>query len=172
MLFYDRFNIMESNELLLKIIEKNSGDNTVLPFYYFDIIRKEDNVSVSKISARIGENFHSYFNGNIGYEVFEQYRGNSIAYEACTIILEIFRAHNMKYVYLTCNKNNIASYKTIERLGAELLEVCNAPREYFAWYEGMDLQRIYKLVISYPGGYRLWRYAVKEKSRCPHRNIS
>ncbi len=148
MRFFDKFNIIENDELLLKLIENNSGDDIILPFYYFDIVRKADNKAVGKISARIGENFHSYYNGNIGYEVFEQYRGHGIAYKACAMILKIFKSHNMKYIYLVCDKSNIASYKTIEKLGAELLEICSAPEEFFAWYEGMDLQRIYKLYIS------------------------
>lgn len=148
MQFYDRFNKIENSELLLSIIEKNQGDDKILPFYYFDIIRKCDKKTVGKISARIGENFHSYYNGNIGYEIFEEYRGNGIAYKACTMILKIFKAHAAEYIYLTCGENNTPSYKTIEKLGSEFIEICRVPKEYFAWYEGMDMQRIYRLKIK------------------------
>ena len=41
--------------------------------------------------------------------------------------------------------HNFHSYKTIEKLGAELVEICDVPREYFAWREGMERRRIYKL---------------------------
>lgn len=147
MYFYDKFNIIENDELLLKVIEKNTGDDKIIPFYYFDIIRKADNKTVGKISARIGQNFHSYYNGNIGYEILEEYRGNGFAYKACVMLLEIFKAHGMDFIYLTCGEKNIASYKTIERLGAELVEICDVPKEYFAWREGMDRQRIYRLNV-------------------------
>ncbi len=148
MRFYNRFNQLENNELLLNVTEKNKGDDKILPFYYYDIIRKSDNKTVGKISARIGENFHSHYNGNIGYEVYEEYRGNHIAYKACTMVLEVFRAYAESYIYLTCDENNIPSYKTIERLGAELVEICTPPKEYFAYREGMTKQRIYKLNIK------------------------
>lgn len=145
--FYDKFNKIENDELLLNIIEKNTGDDKIIPFYYFDIIRKNDNKPIGKISARIGHNFHSYYNGNIGYEIFKEYRGNSFAYKACVMLLEIFKAHNMEFIYLACSEGNIASYKTIERLGAELVEICNVPKDYFAWREGMEKQRIYRLTL-------------------------
>ena len=99
----------------------------MLPFYYWDIY--VSNVNVGKISLRIGRNSHSYYNGNIGYEIFPEYRGNSYAYTACRMVL------------------GVASYKTIERLGAELIEIKEVPKEYFAWREGMPRQRIYRYFI-------------------------
>ena len=57
--------------LILKITQKYSGDDEMIPFHYYDIIRKTDRVTVGKISIRSGNNFHSYYNGHIGYEVFK-----------------------------------------------------------------------------------------------------
>ena len=145
--FTDKFDTFENDELILKITQKYSGDE-MIPFYYYDIIRKNDSVTVGKISIRIGNNFHSYFNGHIGYEIFKEYRGNGYAYRASLMVLDVARFHDMEFIYLTCNESNIASYKTIENLGAELVEICNAPREYFGWREGMERQRIYKLDLE------------------------
>ena len=55
----------------LDITQKYSGDDEMIPFHYYDIIRKTDRVTVGKISIRSGNNFHSYYNGHIGYEVFK-----------------------------------------------------------------------------------------------------
>lgn len=143
--FTDKFDILENNELIMKITQKYSGDDKMIPFYYYDILRKADSATVGKISIRIGNNFHSYYNGHIGYEIFKEYRGNVYAYKASLMVLEIARFHGMGFVYLTCDENNISSYKTIEKLGAELVEICNAPREYFGWRENMEGQRIYRL---------------------------
>ena len=57
------------------------------------------------------------------------------------------RFHGMEFLYLTCDESNKASQKTIERFGAELVECAEVPREYFAWYEGMERQLIYKLKL-------------------------
>ncbi len=143
--FTDRFDCVESNELILKITEKNLGDEVQIPFYYYDIFRKTDNCMVGKISIRIGNNFHSYYNGHVGYEVFKEYRGNGYAAKACLLVLDVARFHGMEFVYLCCDESNAASYKSIEKLGAKFVEICVVPKEYFAWYEGMEKQRIYKL---------------------------
>lgn len=146
--FTDKFDTLENDELILKITQKYSGDDEMIPFYYYDIIRKADSVTVGKISIRIGNNFHSYYNGHIGYEIFKEYRGNGYAYRASLMVLDVARFHDMEFIYLTCDESNIASYNTIEKLGAELVEICNAPREYFGWREGMERQRIYKLDLE------------------------
>jgi predicted acetyltransferase len=41
----------------------------------------------------------------------------------------------MEFIYLTCDESNIASYKTIEKIGAELVEICDVPKKYFGWSE-------------------------------------
>ena len=62
-------------------------------------------------------------------------------------MLRIAKEHGMEFLYLVCDEDNIASYKTIEKLGAVLLEVAVPPKDYFGWYEGIPVQRIYKLDI-------------------------
>ena len=144
--FTDKFDTITSPDLTLKITQKHPGDGEMLMFYYYDIINTA-NQTIGKISVRIGHNFHSYYNGHIGYEIFEEYRGSGFACKACRIALDVARFHNMDFIYLACAESNIASYKTIEKLGAELVEICDVPREYFAWREGMERRRIYKLEL-------------------------
>lgn len=59
-------------------------------------------------------------------------------------MLDVARFHGMEFIYLTCDESNIASYRTIEKLGAELVKICNVPKEYFGWHKNMERQRIYK----------------------------
>ena len=63
-------------------------------------------------------------------------------------MLDVARFHGMEFIYMTCDESNIASYKTIEMLGAELVEICDVPREYFGWREDMERQRFYRLGLS------------------------
>lgn len=146
--FTDKFDIIRSDELILKITQKYGGDDEMVPFYYYDIIRKNDNLTVGKISIRIGNNFHSYYNGHIGYEIFKEYRGNGLAYKASLLVIDVARFHDMDLIYLTCDESNVASYRTIEKLGAELVEICEIPKEYFGWHEGMEKQRVYRLDLE------------------------
>lgn len=145
-IFLNDFDILSDGEITLIITQKHKGDDELLPFYYYDILVRSE--SVGKISIRIGSNYHSYFNGNIGYEINEIFRGNNYALKACKLVLQVAKAHGMNDLILTCDESNIASFKTIEKLGAQLIEIVKPPKDYFAYREGMERQRIYKLNIS------------------------
>lgn len=141
--FNPDFDVLGSGDMTLRITEKREAGRVELPFYYYDIY--VDNVAVGKISIRIGDNFHTYYNGHIGYEIDRPARGHGYACAACRLVLDVARFHGMSSLYITCEEDNIASYRTIEKLGARLLEICTVPREYFAWYEGIPRHRIYQL---------------------------
>ncbi len=143
--FLDDFDYLTDDEIELKISDKYKGDENLLPFYYYDIFY--NNSFVGKISMRIGNNSDSYYNGNIGYEIEEKSRGNNFAFKACKLVLHIAKAHGMNEIILTCDEDNTASYKTIEKLNAELVEIIKPPKTYFAYRENMKKQRIYKLYL-------------------------
>ena len=142
---------IEGENIELRLIATYEGEDGALPFYWWNIILKPDNVAVGKISFRIGHNYHSYYNGNIGYEIDEKYRGNHYALMACQLALKAARYHKMEKIFLTCDYDNAASYKTIEKLGADLVEEVLPPKDYIFYYEGMEIHRIYELKIFHKG---------------------
>lgn len=144
-IFNKDFFEIEDDEIKLELIKTFDEKEGALPFYWWNIIPKEVGIPVGKISFRIGNNYHSYFNGNIGYEVDEEYRGHNYSYKACKLILNIGRYYNMKFINIACNFDNIASYKTIEKLGAKLIEEVVPPRDYIFYYDGISKQKIYLL---------------------------
>ena len=144
--FLSNIDAMSDGKIVLRISQKYQGDDKLLPFYYYDIFI--NNTAVGKISVRIGNNYHSYYNGNIGYEIDKEYRGNNYAYKACKLVLQVAKAHGMNELILTCDESNISSYKTIEKLGANLIEIVKPPKDYFAYREDMENQRIYKLCLE------------------------
>ena len=143
--FSDRFDEIDGGDMTLKIIEKKENGRAQLPYYYYDIF--VDGAAVGKISIRIGDNFHVYYNGHIGYEINEEARGHGYARRACGLVLNVARFHGMTQVYITCAEDNIASYRTIEKLSAELLEICDIPKEYFGWFEGIKRHRVYQVKL-------------------------
>jgi predicted acetyltransferase len=147
MIFNDKFNELEDDRIKLKIIDRNSGNENVIPYYYYAILLKKTNTEVGKISIRIGHNKHSYYNGNIGYEIDQQYRGHKYSLQACKLVLTVAQYHGMDYLYLTCNESNKASSKIIELLGATLVEVTIPPKDYLFYYKDMEPQKIYKLML-------------------------
>lgn len=144
-LFNEDLYYIEGESIELRLIDTYEGEDGALPFYWWDIILKPNNIAVGKISFRIGHNYHSYYNGNIGYEVDEEYRGNHYALLACQLVMKAAQYHKMDKIYLTCDCDNVASYKTIEKLGAKLIEKVLPPKDYIFYYEGIGIHRIYEL---------------------------
>ena len=145
--FTDRFDtIPGENGMHLEIIEKYPGDDALLPFYFYDIYVLQR--QVGKISIRIGDNYHAYYNGHIGYEVNEADRGHCYALAALRLVLPVARYHGMERIYITCDVSNTASRRTIERAGAKLLEITPIPTDYFAWYDGIEDHCIYELTLT------------------------
>lgn len=147
MQYNETYATLVGDDMELRLIEFNPGNDVEIPFYWYEIIPKALNKPVGKISIRLGNNYHSYYNGHIGYEVDEKYRGNGYSCQAAKLVFRVAKEHGMDFLYLVCDEDNVASYKTIEKLGGVLLEITVPPKDYFGWYEGHPAQRIYKLDI-------------------------
>ena len=147
-LFNSDFYYIEGDDIELRLIDTFNAEDGALPFYWWNIILKSNNVAVGKISFRIGHNYHSYYNGNIGYEVDEEYRGYHYSLLACQLVLKVAQYHKMEKIYLTCDYDNVASYKTIEKLGAKLIEEVLPPKDYIFYYDGIEIQKIYEMAID------------------------
>ena len=144
-LFRREFYRISGPLLTLDLIETDAGDEKIIPFYYWNILLKFTGEKIGSISLRIGHNYHSYYNG---YEIDEPYRGHHYAAYACRMLEPVAKAHGMNHLIYSCDFDNAASYKTIERLGAKLLETVDVPKDYVFYYDGMPAHRIYRLDLT------------------------
>lgn len=103
-----------------------------VPAYYFDIIGAGGE-KVGFCDLRIGHSEGLYYGGNIGYAVYEPYRGNHYAAKACRLLMKLAKKHGMEYLYITCRPDNVPSRKTCEAAGGKLVGVAELP-------EGHDLR--------------------------------
>jgi len=113
---------------------RTAGENQqkgYVPAYYFKIVRCEDGIEVGQCDLRIGHNYNTKYGGNIGYEIYEPFRGNHYAAKACKLLFELARKHNMKELIITCSPENTASRKTCEYAGAKFLGIIDVPE----WHE-------------------------------------
>ncbi|NLM72452.1 MAG: GNAT family N-acetyltransferase [Clostridiaceae bacterium] len=109
----------------LKALEDNSREETVrpglVPASTFLAIREIDNRLVGMVDIRHRLNDHLFrIGGHIGYSVRKSERRKGYAKEMLRLALEYCRSLNIQKVLVTCNKNNIASAKTIIANGGEL----------------------------------------------------
>ena len=145
--FLKKFFSVDGDVVCLRLLETVEGNGHELPFYWWSIVEKAVGVRVGKISLRLGHNYHSYWNGNVGYEVDEPFRGHHYAALALQLIFPIAKAHGMDHLFVSCDEDNAASYKTIEACGGNLLEISYPPKDWIYYRPGLPLKRIYRIEL-------------------------
>lgn len=117
-----------------------------LPAYYFDICLP-DGTSIGHCDLRIGHNDKTYIGGNIGYGIDEGYRGHRYAAKACALLFRQARKHGMEYLIITCVPENIASSRTCEIAGGQLLETADIPEDNEMYAEGKRRVKVFRFEI-------------------------
>lgn len=114
-------------------VDKYSTTDGVGTIYY-DIYLHENNNKIGSIELRDRANDDMYYYGNVGYNIITAYRGHSYAYYACKMLMEIAKKeYGMKELIITCSPDNIASYKTLIKLGGKLVETVNVPSDHYLY---------------------------------------
>lgn len=146
--FYD-FPTLNDGVIYLKVEEKRPANKIkgYVPSYLCGIYLCENNLKVGFIDIRIGHTKCIYYGGNIGYTVFEDFRGNNYAGKACILIKEIAKKHEMKKLYITCNPDNYQSKRVLEKLGLKLLEIAKLPPDNDMYLDGEREKCIFEWVI-------------------------
>jgi predicted acetyltransferase len=123
------FDHLYGEELELQIEEKVPADEVKgwVPAYKYQMIWPGTQTVVGVIDLRIGYQESLYYGGNIGYTVYEGYRGQHFAGKACRLLKQVAMAHRMNKLIITCNPENIPSRKTCEYVGAQLIEIVDLP---------------------------------------------
>lgn len=120
---------LRDEEIFLKLERTADGqpEKKWLPAYYFTI-HNQDGLEVGKCDLRIGHNEKTYVGGNIGYRVYENFRGHRYAAKACRLLFKLAEKHKMTYIIITCSPDNIASFETCELAGCNFIEKTLIPK--------------------------------------------
>jgi predicted acetyltransferase len=101
-----------------------------VPAYLFRL-QTNNSERAGHIRLRVGWNDDVIrYAGQIGYGVEPAFRGSHYAERACRLILPLARGHGMKELWITCQPDNLASRRTLERLGAEFAGIFDVPAGY------------------------------------------
>lgn len=133
-------------ELEPVLVETSPGDPEIdrPPYYLFDMM--VDGKKAGYIRLRVADTlFIRTYQGHIGYAVEPEFRGHHYAERACRLILPLAKAHGMTAIWITCNPDNFASRRTIERLGATFVGVACAPEDSEAYRFGIRQKCRYRL---------------------------
>lgn len=116
------------------------------PYYIYGIV--VDDKEVGRLTYREGTLQQHYFDGHIGYHIEEAYRGHHYAYQACLLLQKEIGFHQ---VVLTCDPDNLASLRTIQKLGARYLETKTIPakeRRFFSRDEKVKMIFIWEIEVD------------------------
>ena len=146
-MFFDT-SFLKDEEISL-VLERTAAANPErgwVPAYYF-AIRNKDGAKIGECDLRVGHNENTYYGGNIGYSINEEYRGHHYAGKACLLLFELAKLHNLDYLIISCNPDNVASRKTCEYAGGKLSEIAELPEGNDMRSNGETEKCIYKFML-------------------------
>ena len=135
----------------LAFVEIVPGDDAkgFAPAYHFHMTLPGDGREAGHINFRVGDSDHvRRCAGHIGFAVAEPLRGRGYAFQACRA-LEPFVRTIYPVVVLTCDPENVASRRTIEKLGARFAERVSVPPNDPHYLRGSRTKLLYHWA---PGG--------------------
>jgi tagatose 1,6-diphosphate aldolase len=128
---------LADGELELHLAERTLGDprRSWVPAYRFDM--RVTGVKAGSISLRVGSTeLIERYAGHIGYGVEPPFRGRRYAARACTLLFALARAHGLRTLWITCNPEYVASRRTCELIGGELVDIVELPPDTEMYKEG------------------------------------
>ena len=130
-----------------KVSEKQAYDG--VPTNYYDILLHGTDTKVGVIDLRLKMNEVMYYYGHVGYNITKKYRGHNYSYFACKILFGIAKKeYDMDELFITCNPDNVASYKTLLKLKGELVEVCPVPEDHEMYRLGDRFKCVFRYKIK------------------------
>jgi len=128
-----REELQSDGELTLVLSECRPRASSIfgVPYYTFDMRHADTGEYMGRIRLRVGWNEETIrYAGQIGYAVEPVFRGNHYAERACRLILPLARRHGLSELWITSQPDNLPSRRTLERLGAEFVEIVGVPDTY------------------------------------------
>lgn len=130
---------LTDGEIQLLIRQYHWGSPYVggLPSYFFKIVPvKEMRQELGHCDLRVGTHAEIAYSGNIGYRVYRPHRGHHYALKASRLMLHFAYELGMEECLITCNPDNMASRRTLEQLGGELVATVDVPPDSACYKAG------------------------------------
>lgn len=137
----------------LRLVDTRPDDpvKAWVPYYVFHIVAVENGLRVGEIQLRVGDTDHlRLYGGHVAYGVRPEYRGHRFAARAVRLLIPLALRHGMSELWITCNPDNVASRRTCELAGADLVEVVDLPPEIDMYQEGERQKCRYRLQLGEP----------------------
>jgi len=137
-------------DLELVLVDEYPGDRDkgYLPAYKFKMTLVGTSQDVGLIELRVGSTDALVrYGGHVGYGVAPAHRGHHYAARACRLLFPLARSHGLNPLWITCNPGNLASRRTCELAGAELVEILDLPKDTDLAKRGEVQKCRYRIVL-------------------------
>lgn len=147
-MFYDT-DFLKNDEIYLKLDMTKTAEPSMgyVPVYFFSVINSVTGEAMGTCDLRIGYNENTYYGGNIGYKIYEKFRGRRYAAKACLLLFELAKKHGMRLIIITCDPDNAASRKTCEFIGCTFDKIIELPAHNEMYMIGQRRKCIYKIIL-------------------------
>ena len=147
---FDDVGVLRDRDLWLELRGRDveNASRGWVPAYRFAMRVDGVDHPVGRLGLRIGSSYTiEQYAGHIGYEVSPDFRGRRFAERSCRLILPLARRHGFQQLWITCNPDNLPSRRTCERLGAELIDIVDVPRDSDVYAPGSERKCRYRLAL-------------------------
>jgi predicted acetyltransferase len=122
-----------------------------VPAYVFRMVHGESGEDMGHVNLRVGSTAYvERYAGHIGYGVREEHRGHGYAARAVRLLLPVARRLGIDPVWITCDPENAASRRTLERAGAVFVEIVDVPPDCAIYRSGHPRKCRYRLEPGTP----------------------
>jgi len=115
--------------LVIKSVDEPDAEKGVSLRYGFSIIHMQGDEEIGVVYFAADTSDRQYLRGHISYGVSPAYSGHNYAAKACRLVRPVICMHKLDRVFIGAKYDNIASIRTIEKLGARLVARNDLPND-------------------------------------------
>lgn len=121
---------LRHGDLELRLTDYSQHAYHRVPTYFFRMMSVDRREEMGIINLRIGSTPHlELYAGHIGYSVHATYRGHHYAARSVKLLLPLARTFGIDPLWITCDPDNVASRRSLEIAGAEMIEIVDVPED-------------------------------------------
>jgi predicted acetyltransferase len=141
---------LQDDDLILTLdrFERSDPLREWLPTYHFKMVHRDADVTMGSINLRVGSPQRIVlYRGHIGYGVQSEYRGKHYSSRSVKLLLGLAARCRIDPVWITCNPDNIASRRSCEIAGGELIEIIDVAADEEMYARGIRHKCRYRFDI-------------------------
>jgi predicted acetyltransferase len=140
---------LRDGDLQLELIEIAPHPLADIPTYNFRMVHAATGEEMGTIRLRVGATRHiEMYHGHIGYGVHEPHRGRRYAARSVRLLIPLARRLGLDSLWITCDPENAASRRSLERAGAQFVEVVDVPEDSWIYRSGHPRKCRYRLALA------------------------